>query len=138
MRHVGALGDSESAELFRLAVDAAPNGMIVIDADGTIVLANAQMVQQFGYAKDELLGQPVEMLVPERFRSRHWPGELFVHSRVARHPASRETSATPGGRARLGQPFHKTAERVLIPSRRDRTRIIPNAFLTLGPVLAGC
>jgi PAS domain S-box-containing protein len=71
MTHIGTSEAAGAAELFRLAVDAAPNGMVVIDADGTIVLANAHMVQQFGYAKDELLGQPVEMLVPERLRTRH-------------------------------------------------------------------
>jgi len=60
-------------ERFRQAVESAPNGMVMIDRQGRIVLVNAQTEKLFGYGRDELLGQPVEMLVPERFRDRH-PG----------------------------------------------------------------
>jgi PAS domain S-box-containing protein len=45
--------------------------MVMVGRDGTIVLANAQMERLFGYRKVELLGQPVEMLLPECFRGRH-------------------------------------------------------------------
>jgi PAS domain S-box-containing protein len=58
-------------EMFRLAVEACPNGMVMIDADGKIVMANSEIEQQFGYRRDELIGQPVDMLVPERLRSQH-------------------------------------------------------------------
>jgi PAS domain S-box-containing protein len=61
------LGD----EMFRLAVEACPNGMVMTDADGKIVMANSEIEQQFGYPRDELIGQPVDMLVPERLRSHH-------------------------------------------------------------------
>ena len=57
-----------AAERFRLAVEAAPNGMVMVDADGMIVLANSQMEQLFGYRVEELLGRPIELLVPERLR----------------------------------------------------------------------
>ncbi len=63
----------KAEEKFRLVVEAAPSGMIMIDHTGTIVLANALMTQQFGYEKDELLGQSIETLIPERFRPQH-PG----------------------------------------------------------------
>ncbi|KTC65463.1 sensory box histidine kinase (plasmid) [Legionella adelaidensis] len=56
---------------FELAVEAAPNGMLMIDAAGQMQLVNAQVEQMFGYARDELLGKTVEMLVPERFRKNH-------------------------------------------------------------------
>jgi two-component system, LuxR family, sensor kinase FixL len=56
---------------FRLAVEAAPNAIIIINAAGKIELANAQVETVFGYTRQELVGQPVEMLVPERFRSQH-------------------------------------------------------------------
>jgi PAS domain S-box-containing protein len=56
---------------FRQAVEAAPNGMLMIGRDGVIVLANAQVERLFGYAKEELLGQPVEMLVPEQWQAGH-------------------------------------------------------------------
>jgi PAS domain S-box-containing protein len=58
-------------ERFRHAVEAAPSGMIMVGQNGQIVLANAQMVRLFGYQKEELLGETVEMLVPERFREQH-------------------------------------------------------------------
>jgi PAS domain S-box-containing protein len=56
---------------FRLAVEASPNGKVMIDADGKIVLVNTYTERLFGYTREELLGQPVEMLVPHRFRARH-------------------------------------------------------------------
>jgi protein-histidine pros-kinase len=56
---------------FRLAVEAAPNGMVMIDEGGKVVLVNSQTERLFGYARDELIGQSVEILVPERFRAKH-------------------------------------------------------------------
>ena len=58
-------------EQFRLAIEAAPTGMLVVDRDGKIVMVNAQIEKLFGYDRHELVGQPVELLVPERFRARH-------------------------------------------------------------------
>jgi PAS domain S-box-containing protein len=45
--------------------------MVIINQHGEILLANAQMETLFGYSSQELIGQPIEMLVPERYRSRH-------------------------------------------------------------------
>ena len=59
--------------LFRLAIEAAPTGMLMVDAAGRIALVNAQVEKLFGYTRQELIGQPLEMLVPDRFRARH-PG----------------------------------------------------------------
>jgi protein-histidine pros-kinase len=61
-------------EKFRLVVESAPNAMIMINQQGMITLVNAQTVKLFGYPSQELIGQPVELLVPERFRSKQ-PGE---------------------------------------------------------------
>ncbi len=58
-------------ERFRRVVEAAPNAMVMINANGRIEMVNAQAEQVFGYARQEMLGQPVEMLVPERFRGHH-------------------------------------------------------------------
>ncbi len=62
-----------ATERFRLVVEAAPNAMIMIDRDGLIALANRNAEDRFGYSRAELLGRPIEMLVPQRFRGRH-PG----------------------------------------------------------------
>lgn len=58
-------------ERFRRVVEAAPNAMVMINARGLIEMVNAQAENVFGYARAELLGQPVEMLVPDQFRHHH-------------------------------------------------------------------
>jgi PAS domain S-box-containing protein len=52
-------------------LDAAPDAIVVIDDQGSIVLANAQTGRLFGYSRDELLGSKIEVLIPERFRVTH-------------------------------------------------------------------
>jgi PAS domain S-box-containing protein len=66
-----AAQERAAAERFRLVVESAPSGMVMVDAEGRIVLVNRQTEQLFGYPRDELLGQSLELLVPERLRSRH-------------------------------------------------------------------
>jgi two-component system sensor kinase FixL len=58
-------------EKFRLAVEASPNAIVMLNRDGEIVLVNVQTEKLFGYRREELIGQSVEMLVPERFRGGH-------------------------------------------------------------------
>ncbi len=59
------------AERFGIAVESAPNAMVMVDRRGRIALVNSQAVKMFGYNREELTGQPVEMLIPERFRGGH-------------------------------------------------------------------
>ncbi|HEX4181251.1 MAG TPA: histidine kinase dimerization/phosphoacceptor domain -containing protein [Caulobacteraceae bacterium] len=66
-----ALAKSEAR--FRRVVEAAPNAMVMIGDGGQIEMVNAQAELVFGYPRSEMLGQPVEMLVPMRFRKHH-PG----------------------------------------------------------------
>jgi two-component system, sensor histidine kinase PdtaS len=61
----------KSDERFRRVVEAAPNAMVMTNASGRIELVNAQAERLFGYSRVELLGRPVEILVPERFRRHH-------------------------------------------------------------------
>ena len=69
-------------EQFRLVVESSPNGIVMVDKSGTILLVNQQIEQLFGYGRAELIGQPVEMLVPQRMRSHHAGdrAEFFTHS----------------------------------------------------------
>jgi diguanylate cyclase (GGDEF)-like protein/PAS domain S-box-containing protein len=68
---VAALERKRVAERFRLAVESAPNAMVMADGQGKIVLVNSQGMKMFGYKGEELLGQLVEVLVPQRFRGGH-------------------------------------------------------------------
>ena len=61
----------QAEEHFRLVVETAPNGLIMVNTEGKIDLANAQVETIFGYTRQELVGHPVEMLIPQRFRSQH-------------------------------------------------------------------
>ena len=68
---------------FRGLVDAAPDAMVIVDADGQIELVNAQAESMFGYERGELIGRPVEVLVPPRFRTQH-PGHRRAYVDVAK------------------------------------------------------
>ena len=63
----------EREERFRLVVEASPNAIVLVDSQGQIAMANQQAEQLFGYPRAELLGQPVELLLPESQRDAHVP-----------------------------------------------------------------
>src|SRR4030095_6382915 len=58
-------------EKFRMAVEASPSGILLVNHTGQIVLVNSQIEQLFGYGREELIGQSVEIFVPERFAGEH-------------------------------------------------------------------
>nr|WP_190194456.1 PAS domain S-box protein [Streptomyces minutiscleroticus] len=64
-------GPGEAEERFRGLLEAAPDAMVIVDHAGRIRLVNAQTESMFGYRRAELLGQPVELLIPGRFRPQH-------------------------------------------------------------------
>jgi PAS domain S-box-containing protein len=60
-----------TADTLRGLLEAIPDALVVADRDGRIVLVNSQTERLFGYRREELLGQPVELLVPDRLREQH-------------------------------------------------------------------
>jgi len=62
---------AESEAQFRDLVESAPDAILIVDQDGKIRIVNSQTEAFFGFSRQELLGQPVEMLIPERLRDKH-------------------------------------------------------------------
>src|ERR1039458_1726439 len=80
-----------------------PDAVVAVDRDGTIVQVNAQTQELFGYDRDELIGQKIEILVPERYRRQHHHHrESFVET-----PKTRRMGADLDlyGRRRNGSEF---------------------------------
>jgi PAS domain S-box-containing protein len=75
--------------MFRGLLEAAPDGMVIVDQEGMIVMVNAQMEKLFGYRREEVLGQRVEMLVPARFKDVH----PFHRSQYGKSPRVRPMGA---------------------------------------------
>jgi len=64
-------GHKHSEGWFRALFEAAPSGQMVVDVAGRITLLNAEAEKMFGYGRGELIGKPVDILVPQRFRDGH-------------------------------------------------------------------
>src|SRR5262249_7415661 len=74
---------------FRLVVEASPNGIVLVDERGRIELVNAYAEKLFGYRREELIGQTMEILVPERFRAEH----TAHRAQVLAAPSARQMGA---------------------------------------------
>ena len=85
-RQAHLLRQAAAAEArFRGLLEAAPDAIVIASADGRIVLVNRQTEALFGYSRDVLLGQPVERLVPERYR----PGHASYRAKYTAAPSVR-------------------------------------------------
>lgn len=74
------------AERFRVLIEAVPDPMILVRGDGVVSLVNSRTLEAFGYASAEIVGQPVETLLPEAVRARH----VAHRAEYARQPRKRE------------------------------------------------
>jgi formate hydrogenlyase transcriptional activator len=63
--------DATFEAVLRLAIDSAQGGVLIVDPDGTIVLVNQQLERQFGYSREELVGQVVDRLLPKALQAAH-------------------------------------------------------------------
>jgi PAS domain S-box-containing protein len=61
----------DEEEKFRNLLESAPDAMVIVDGQGRVQLVNAQTERLFGYSREELIGKPVELLMPERFHRQH-------------------------------------------------------------------
>lgn len=85
--------------LFRTLFEVAPDAVVVLDRRGAVVVANRECERLFGYRREELLGEPVELLLPERY----WAAYLSQREQYAAQP--RPLRLEPEGRRRDGSEF---------------------------------
>lgn len=93
----------ESDGLFLPLIESAPDGILIVDKHGRIVLVNSQTEKLFGYSRDELLGRPVEILMPERFRKAHVGHRATYYSAPRTRPMGAGLELT--GRRKDGSEF---------------------------------
>lgn len=113
---------------FRATVEAAPTAMAMIDQTGSIVLINAELERLFGYDRDELLQQKIEILLPERYRAMH-PGlrsQYFSAPEARRMGAGRELF----GRRKDGSEF--PVEIGLNPVTTDEGAFVLSAIVDIS------
>lgn len=69
--HLDITDRKQADQKFKALLEAAPDAMVIVNSNAEMVLVNARAVQMFGWRREELLGQPMELLVPERLRRQH-------------------------------------------------------------------
>ena len=102
-------------DLFHALLEAAPDAMVIVNDSGTITLVNAQTEKLFGYHRTELIGQSVEILIPEKFRS----GHVGHRIKFGREPRARA----------MGENLQLSAR------RKDGTEF--SVEISLSPILTG-
>jgi PAS domain S-box-containing protein len=119
---------SSADDKFRRLLEAAPDALLLVDPSGRIQLCNSQSETIFGYSKEELLGQPVEILIPENLRQRHVQDRSAYQAAPSYRPMG--TNLALFGRHKDGSrfpveislsPWEDRGERLVMASIRDVT-----------------
>lgn len=113
-----------SERKFRGLLDSAPDAIVVADARGNIVMANQRAEQLFAYSRDELIGQAVEVLLPERFRQ----GHLDLREGYARNHAARRMGVGRDLMARRKDGSEFSVEVSLSPIKTEEGLLVASAL----------
>ena len=113
-------------EIFRLAVEACPSGIIVVDSDGAIVMINNEVERLFGYCRAELLGRPVELLLPQELLSKN------DRKGFAIHPDARQLGTGRDFRARRKDGSEFPIEVGLNPIQIGDNALVLGAIVDIG------
>lgn len=105
---------------FKGLLESAPDGIVVVDSEGKIAIVNSQTERLFDYKRDELIGKPIEILVPERYRKNH----IDYRNTYISHPQTRPMGAGRRltGRKKDGSEF--PVEISLSPLRLDNEILV--------------
>jgi PAS domain S-box-containing protein len=129
-RMEAALAERQRAEhRFRTVVESAPDAMVIVAPNGKIVLVNAQAESLFGFTRDEMIGQTLEMLVPERFRDTHT--EQRAHYRA--HPRVCPMSSRSDLRARRKDGTEITVQIGLSPIETEDGVFVSSTISDITP-----
>jgi formate hydrogenlyase transcriptional activator len=119
---------SSGGDKFRRLLEAAPDALILVDRTGRILLANNQSEKVFGYPEEELLHQPIEILIPEHFRQGHGQHRDAYHAAPSYRPMG--SGLELSGRRKNGtvfpveislSPWEDEGELLVMASIRDVT-----------------
>jgi PAS domain S-box-containing protein len=121
----------EAEQQFRGLMESAPDAMVIVDEQATIVLVNARAEELFGYAREDLIGQPVEILLPRGLRKRH---EAHRNEFLA-NPRARPVGAGLDLLARRNGGNEFLAEISLSPLRTDSGILISAAIRDISKQL---
>ena len=122
---VRELTDAQKADArFQALLESAPDAMVIAGPDGRIALVNRQAEALFGYARDELVGQTIEVLLPPRFHDTHTAERGQFFSR----PARRDLAARAGLVARRKDGTEFPVEISLSPLQTERGVIVSSVI----------
>jgi len=115
---------TESATFFESLLESAPDAMLIVDADGLVVIANGQAERMFGYRKQELVGMDVDRLLPERLRDIHRDHRRSYYKKPSVRPMGREADLI--GRRKDGGEFF--VEISLSPIRSEAGHLVSSVI----------